>query len=239
MKILALESSAVAASAALCQDETLIAQTFLHTGLTHSQTLLPMAQRLLADCGLTVRDLDLVAVAAGPGSFTGLRIGVAAAKGLAWAAQLPCAGCSTLEAMAWNLAGFSGQVCAAMDARRHQVYNARFQVDGTAPQRLTPDRAIALEDLIEELQGVTTPQLVVGDGAQLCYDALTAAGIPARLAPPNLRQQTAWGVARQALELARAGQTVPPEALVPVYHRLSQAERERLAREKAAQHPTP
>lgn len=237
MKILALESSATAASVALCQEEELIAQSFLHTGLTHSQTLLPMAQRLLADCGLTVGDLDLIAVAAGPGSFTGLRIGVAAAKGLAWAAQLPCAGCSTLEAMAWNLAGFSGQVCAAMDARRHQVYNARFQVDGTAPRRLTPDRAIDLEDLIEELKGCDTPQLVVGDGAQLCYDALTAAGIPARLAPPNLRQQTAWGVARQALELARTGQTVSPEALVPVYHRLSQAERERLAREQQAPAP--
>lgn len=237
MKILALESSATAASVALCQGEELIAQSFLHTGLTHSQTLLPMAQRLLADCGLTVRDLDLIAVAAGPGSFTGLRIGVAAAKGLAWAAQLPCAGCSTLEAMAWSLAGFSGQVCAAMDARRHQVYNARFQVDGTAPRRLTPDRAIALEDLIEELKGCDTPQLVVGDGAQLCYDALTAAGIPARLAPPNLRQQTAWGVARQALELARTGQTVSPEVLVPVYHRLSQAERERLAREQQAPAP--
>lgn len=237
MKILALESSATAASVALCQEEELIAQSFLHTGLTHSQTLLPMAQRLLADCGLTVGDLDLIAVAAGPGSFTGLRIGVAAAKGLAWAAQLPCAGCSTLEAMAWNLAGFSGQVCAAMDARRHQVYNARFQVDGAAPRRLTPDRAIALEDLIEELKGCDTPQLVVGDGAQLCYDALTAAGIPARLAPPNLRQQTAWGVARQALELARTGQTVSPEALVPVYHRLSQAERERLAREQQAPAP--
>lgn len=234
MKILALESSATAASVALCQGEVLIAQSFLHTGLTHSQTLMPMAQRLLADCGLAVGDLDLIAVAAGPGSFTGLRIGVAAAKGLAWAAQLPCAGCSTLEAMAWNLAGFSGQVCAAMDARRHQVYNARFQVDGTAPRRLTPDRAIALADLIEELKGCDTPQLVVGDGAQLCYDALTAAGIPARLAPPNLRQQTAWGVARQALELARTGQTVSPEALVPVYHRLSQAERERLARETQA-----
>lgn len=232
MKILALESSATAASVALCQGEELIAQSFLHTGLTHSQTLLPMAQRLLDDCGLTVRDLDLIAVAAGPGSFTGLRIGVAAAKGLAWAAQLPCAGCSTLEAMAWSLAGFSGQVCAAMDARRHQVYNARFQVDGTAPRRLTPDRAIALEDLIEELKGCDTPQLVVGDGARLCCDALTAAGIPARLAPPNLRQQTAWGVARQALALAQGGQTVPPEALVPVYHRLSQAERERLAREQ-------
>lgn len=233
MKILALESSATAASAALCQDEALVAQTFLHTGLTHSQTLLPMVRDLLGACALTPEEVDLIAVAAGPGSFTGLRIGVATAKGLAWAAEKPCAGCSTLAAMAWNLAGFSGQVCAAMDARRHQIYNARFQVDGAAPRRLTPDRAIALEDLVAELQGTQIPQLVVGDGAQLCYEALTAAGIPARLAPPNLRLQSAWGVAREGLELARAGQLLTQEQLVPHYHRLSQAERERLARERA------
>ncbi len=233
MKILALESSATAASVALCEDEALIAQSFRDTGLTHSQTLLPMTEELLAHCGLTVADLDLIAVAAGPGSFTGLRIGVATAKGLAWAAQLPCAGCSTLEAMAWNLAGLDGELCAAMDARRHQVYNARFRAENGTITRLTEDRAIALEDLIEELRGTKTTQIVLGDGAQLCCEALTAAGIPARLAPPNLRQQTAWGVARLGLELAKAGRTVPPEELVPVYHRLSQAERERLAREKA------
>lgn len=238
MKILALESSAVAASAALCEDEMLLGQTYLHTGLTHSQTLLPMAADLLEQCGLKPQDLDLIAVAAGPGSFTGLRIGVAAAKGLAWAAELPCAGCSTLEAMAWSLAGFQGEVCAAMDARRHQVYNARFQVNGTAPHRLTPDRAIALADLVKELEGTSVPQIVVGDGAQLCYDALTAAGIPAILAPPNLRMQSAWGVARMGLELARTGQTVSPGELVPIYHRLSQAERERLEREEAAKKQT-
>lgn len=238
MKILALESSAVAASAALCEDEMLLGQTYLHTGLTHSQTLLPMAADLLEQCGLKPQDLDLIAVAAGPGSFTGLRIGVAAAKGLAWAAELPCAGCSTLEAMAWSLAGFHGEVCAAMDARRHQVYNARFQVNGTAPHRLTPDRAIALADLVKELEGTSVLQIVVGDGAQLCYDALTAAGIPAVLAPPNLRMQSAWGVARMGLELAQTGQTVSPGELVPVYHRLSQAERERLEREEAAKKQT-
>ena len=215
MKILALESSATAASVALCEDEALIAQSFRDTGLTHSQTLLPMTEELLAHCGLTVADLDLIAVAAGPGSFTGLRIGVATAKGLAWAAQLPCAGCSTLEAMAWNLAGLDGELCAAMDARRHQVYNARFRAENGTITRLTEDRAIALEDLIEELRGTKTTQIVLGDGARLCWEALTAAGIPARLAPPNLRQQTAWGVARLGLELAKAGQTVPPEELVP------------------------
>ena len=233
MKILALESSATAASAALCEDERLIAQSFRDTGLTHSQTLLPMTEELLAHCGLAVSDLDLIAVAAGPGSFTGLRIGVATAKGLAWAAELPCAGCSTLEAMAWSLAGFDGEICAAMDARRHQVYNARFRAENGRILRLTEDRAVSLEDLIEELRGTETVQTVMGDGAKLCCDALAAAGIPARLAPPNLRQQTAWGVARLGLELAREGKTVPPGALVPVYHRLSQAERERLAREKA------
>ena len=125
-----------------------------------------------------------------------------------------------------------------MDARRHQVYNARFQVNGTAPHRLTPDRAIALADLVKELEGTSVPQIVVGDGAQLCYDALTAAGIPAVLAPPNLRMQSAWGVARMGLELARTGQTVSPGELVPIYHRLSQAERERLEREEAAKKQT-
>ena len=231
MKILALESSAVAASVALCEDETLIAQAFQNTGLTHSQTLLPLAEDLLKNCGLTMADMDLIAVAEGPGSFTGLRIGVAAAKGLAWGGELPCAGCSTLESMAWNLAGFEGEVCVAMDARRKQVYNARFRVDGEQPHRLTPDRAIALEDLIAELQGTETTQIIVGDGAKLCYDALTAAGIPAKLAPPNLRMQSAWGVARLALEKARKGQTITANELAPVYHRLSQAERERLERE--------
>ena len=231
MKILALESSAVAASVALCEDETLIAQAFQNTGLTHSQTLLPLAEDLLKNCGLTMADMDLIAVAEGPGSFTGLRIGVAAAKGLAWGGELPCAGCSTLESLAWNLSGFEGEVCVAMDARRKQVYNARFRVDGAQPHRLTPDRAISLEDLIAELQGTETTQIIVGDGAKLCYDALTAAGIPAKLAPPNLRMQSAWGVARLALEKARKGQTITANDLAPVYHRLSQAERERLERE--------
>ena len=238
MLILAFETSAKAASAALLEDGKLLGESYQNTGLTHSQTLMVMAENLLHQCGKTVNDVNAVAVAAGPGSFTGVRIGVAAAKGFAWGREVPCYGVSTLEAMAWSLAGFQGEVCAAMDARRHQVYNARFQVNGTAPHRLTPDRAIALADLVKELEGTSVPQIVVGDGAQLCYDALTAAGIPAVLAPPNLRMQSAWGVARMGLELARTGQTVSPGELVPVYHRLSQAERERLEREEAAKKQT-
>ena len=236
VKILALESSAVAASAALCEDETLIAQAFQNSGLTHSQTLLPMVEHLLQGCSLTPADLDLIAVAAGPGSFTGLRIGVATAKGLAWAAQRPCAGCSTLESMAWNLAGFSGQVCAAMDARRHQIYNARFQVDGQCPRRLTPDRAISLTDLAEELRDDPRPKTVVGDGGAMCYEALQAAGIACRLAPPHLVMQSAASVALAAEEIARNGGLITAQALQPVYLRPPQAERLRDRQQKAKSH---
>lgn len=231
MKILAVESSAVAGSVALCEDEILIAQSFQKTGLTHSQTLLPMVEVLLSSCGLSLEEIDLLGVAAGPGSFTGLRIGVSLIKGLAWANEITCAACSTLESMAWNSVGLEGELCVAMDARRGQIYNARFNSNGEIVCRLTPDRAIALEDLSCELQGTKRTQWIVGDGASLCFEHLQKSGIPARLAPPNLRLQSAWGVARAALELLRKGETVSGEMLEPTYLRLSQAERERLERE--------
>ena len=234
MKILALESSALAASAAVSQDGELIGQSWQRTGLTHSRTLLPLCRDLLKNCGLSLEEMDVVAVAAGPGSFTGLRIGVAAAKGLAWPGDKPCAGVSTLEAMCWPLAHLEGDLCAVMDARRHQVYNARFQARGGILHRLCPDRALSLEELAEELQTRKKPQLLVGDGAGLCYNELTKRGLPVELAPPHLRWQSAWGVARAAEELARAGELVSAAQLAPVYHRLSQAERERLAREQGA-----
>ena len=232
MKLLALESSATACSVALCEDERLIAQTFQNSGLTHSRTLMPMAESLLAQCGQTLADVDVVAVAAGPGSFTGLRIGVSTAKGLAWAGNKPCAPCSTLESMAWQMAHMDGIIIAAMDARRNQVYNAVFRaVDGRL-ERLSPDRAIGLEELEWELTGLEGAKVLVGDGAQLCYDAWQARMPELRLAPVHLRWQSAWGVARAALELVRADGLVSGEQLIPVYHRLSQAERERLAKEQ-------
>jgi tRNA threonylcarbamoyladenosine biosynthesis protein TsaB len=229
MKLLALESSAVAASVALCEDEELIAQSFQHSGLTHSRTLLPMARDLLNNCGVSLHDVDLIAVAAGPGSFTGLRIGVATAKGLAWAEDKPCCGVSTLEAMAWNVAHVDGVVCCAMDARRKQVYNALFEARDGRLLRLTEDRAIGAEAVFEEENGKKV-NLLVGDGAKLCYNVASEAGLHPRLAPPHLLYQSAWGVARAALEQARRGETTSAEALVPVYLRLSQAERERLER---------
>lgn len=232
MKILALESSALAASAAVCENEALVAQAFQNAGLTHSRTLMPMVESMLKNAGLSLHEMEVIAVAAGPGSFTGLRIGVAAAKGLAWPGDIPCAGVSTLEAMGWSLAHLEGaDICAVMDARRREVYNARFEIKGGVPVRLTPDRAIALSVLEEELRKSGREQVLVGDGALLCYAGLTGAGLPARLAPPHLRMQAAWGVARAALELARQNRLIAPAELEPVYHRLSQAERERLLRE--------
>ena len=234
MKILALESSATACSAALCEDEQLLAQAWQNSGLTHSCTLLPMVEDMLKSCGAALNEVDVVAVAAGPGSFTGLRIGVATAKGLAWPGSKPCAPCSTLESMAWPLAHLEDTVIVcAMDARRKQVYNALFLADGEKLQRLSPDRAIGLEELGEELKKIGKKKIVVGDGAKLCYNTLTEQGIDLVLAPEHLRMQGAWGVARAAVELIRSGALVPGADLVPVYHRLSQAERERLEKEKA------
>ena len=233
MKIIALESSAVTASVAVCEDEVLLAQSFQNSGLTHSATLMPMVADLLKNAGMTLQEMDVVAVAAGPGSFTGVRIGVAAAKGLAWPGDKPCAPCSTLESMAWQVAHMEGEICAVMDARRHQVYAARFLGTGEGLVRLSQDRAVSLEELADEAKKSGKAQILVGDGAALCYNAFEAAGIDARMAPPHLLRQTAWGVAREGLELARAGQLLTPEQLVPHYHRLSQAERERLARERA------
>lgn len=232
MKILALETSAVTASVAVTEDERLLAQYFQNSGLTHSATLMPMAADLLKNTGLTLDEIDVIAVTVGPGSFTGVRIGVAAAKGLAWPGDKPCAPCSTLESMAWQIVHMDGEVCAVMDARRKQVYNARFRAEGGALTRLSEDRAIGLDELTEEVKKSGNLQILVGDGAELCYNAFSAAGIPVRMAPPHLIYQTAWGAARAALKLARLGKLVSAAQMAPQYHRLSQAERERLERER-------
>lgn len=227
MKILALETSAVAASAAVCEDNNLIAQNFQRTGLTHSATLMPMVESMLNNAGIKLEEIDVIAVASGPGSFTGLRIGVSTAKGLAWAENKPCASVSTLEAMAWQLSGMDGMICTAMDARRQQIYNALFEMKDGVLSRLTPDRAISLEDLQKELENTKKTQIIVGDGAQLCYNALKECGTSVKMAPPHLLYQTAWGVARAALEQIRNNTLTDSAGLIPNYHRLSQAERER------------
>ena len=233
MMILALESSATACSVALTRDGELIAHAYQHSGLTHSRTLLPMVNNVLTSCGESMEHVDVVAVAAGPGSFTGLRIGVATAKGLAWAGDKDCAPCSTLESMAWPLAHMEGKVIVcAMDARRSQVYNAIFLAKDGKLERLSEDRAISLADLAQELKNIENEKIVVGDGAKLCYNVVSEMGIALTLAPEHLRMQSGWGVARAAQELADKGQLIKGEQLNAVYHRLSQAERERMEKQK-------
>ena len=233
MMILALESSATACSVALTRDGNVLAQAFQHSGLTHSRTLLPMVNNVLTSCGESMEHVDVVAVAAGPGSFTGLRIGVATAKGLAWPEDKDCAACSTLESMAWPLAHMEGKVIVcAMDARRSQVYNAIFLAKDGKLERLSEDRAISLADQAQELKNIENEKIVVGDGAKLCYNTMYEMGIPMTLAPEHLRMQSGWGVARAAQELAEKGQLIKGEQLNAVYHRLSQAERERMEKQK-------
>ncbi|MBQ6851607.1 MAG: tRNA (adenosine(37)-N6)-threonylcarbamoyltransferase complex dimerization subunit type 1 TsaB [Oscillospiraceae bacterium] len=234
MLILAFETSAKAASVALMDDTKLLGEVYQNTGLTHSQTLLRMAQDLMESCGYTPKQIEAVAVAAGPGSFTGVRIGVAAAKGFAWGAELPCCGVSTLEAMARNMGVQEGFVLPVMDARREQVYTALFEAQDGTLARITEDRAISLRQLEEELKKLTKPIFLVGDGSVLCYNMLkeTVCGL---ICPPEHRMhQRAAGVALAGLEMLAEGKSCDAGALTPNYLRLSQAERERLERQQKA-----
>ena len=230
MKILAIETSAKSVSAAVVEGGVPLASAYQNMGLTHSRTLMPLVDGMLYADGLRVQDMDLLAAANGPGSFTGLRIGVSALKGLAWALEKPCCGVSTLAAMARNLAHMEGLIICAMDARRNQVYNALFLAQDGVLTRQCPDRAIGLAELVEEIKNRPEPKFVVGDGAGLCYNYLLEQDVPCRMAPPQLVMQNAVGVALAAEEMAAAGQVTTARNLVPVYLRLSQAERERLAR---------
>ena len=232
MLTLAFETSAKAASVALTENGKLLAESYQNTGLTHSQTLMVMAEDLLKQAGKAVADITQVAVAKGPGSFTGIRIGVAAAKGFAWGRELPCYGVSTLEAMAESLGIYQGYVCPCMDARRQQVYNALFYVNAGTIQRITGDRAVSLAELAEELKTLEEPVFLVGDGSNLCYNSLSGQ-VPGLVLPPEHRiHQRAIGVALLAEKKAASGISGDGNTLTPNYLRLSQAERERMEREK-------
>ena len=229
MLLLTFETSAKAASVALFEGEKLLGESYQNTGLTHSQTLMVMAQDLIKQCGYTPADITHTAVAAGPGSFTGVRIGVAAAKGFAWGKEIPCYGVSTLEAMALGLGIWDGTVVCAMDARRSQVYNAVFQVERGVLTRISEDRAIALADLKTELERIDGPVYLVGDGAALTHRTLTE--LPLILPPEWKQHQRAVGVGLAALAAIAQGEAGDAAALAPNYLRLSQAERERLEKE--------
>ena len=233
MLILAFETSAKSCSAAIHDGKSLLAESYQNSGLTHSQTLMVMAEDLLKVCGKSAADVTHLAAAAGPGSFTGIRIGVSAAKGFAWGAEKPVYGVSTLESMALGLGVWSGYVCCCMDARRNQVYNAIFLVEQGKLTRISEDRAIALSDLKEELAHLDGPICLVGDGAALAHKTLSQ-DIPELILPPEHRQhQRAGGVALAALVAMERGENADGAALQPNYLRLSQAERERMEKLQA------
>ena len=230
MKLLALESSALAASAAVTEDEKVLSEVFCNVGLTHSVTLLDLCDKALALAGASVADIDAIAVAAGPGSFTGVRIGIAAVKGLADGAGKPVMGVSTLEAMAYSVPFAAARICPVMDARRSQVYNALFGCENGILVRLTPDRAISIEELAADISDGET--VLIGDGADKVYAELSGRIPGLYLAPPGVRFQHASSVAAAALAARRAGAEWQTSAgLVPAYLRLSQAERERKEKE--------
>lgn len=227
MKILSLECSAGPASAAVLEDGNVLAHSYINRKITHSQTLLPMVSEVLSRTETEVFDLDGIAVSAGPGSFTGIRIGISAVKGLAAPNGLPCVGVSTLSCMAENLRGFDGIVCAVMDARCNQVYNALFRVENGVITRLCDDRAVGCEELANELQAkhYELPIYLVGDGAKLFYRfSENIDGV--RLCREPLLYQNAVGVGLAALPDFKNGKTVSADKLLPIYLRLSQAERE-------------
>jgi tRNA threonylcarbamoyladenosine biosynthesis protein TsaB len=225
MLILSLDSSAVAGSVALCDGERLLCEYTVNLGNTHSETILPMIESILKISGYTTDDIDIFACSEGPGSFTGIRIGAATVKGLAFSLGKPVIGVSTLEALAYNLLGFDGIICPVMNARRGQVYNAVFDA---GLNRLTEDRAIAASDLAAELAGKRV--YLCGDGTKVAL----AGGVDAIAAPERLLHQSAFSVAQCALKKYNEGVRTTDTELSPVYLRLPQAERVRLEKESGS-----
>lgn len=228
MKILALDSTAKVASVALCEDGNLLGEYTVNNGNTHSETLLPMIEAMLKLLDLTIDDIDAFAVAQGPGSFTGVRIGTATIKGLAFGSEKPCVGVSTLEALARNPAIDNGLVCPVMNARRNQVYTALFRATNGKLERLMPDSAIAITELDEILTQYDEPVILCGDGYQITTELLTH---PVTPLAERLRYQSAFNVALCAIDAIARGEVTTDQALAPTYLRLSQAERERNERE--------
>ena len=221
MKILSVDTSATAASVALSEEGKLIGETFINTSLTHSQTLIPMVEQLLNNTKTEISDIDAIAVNAGPGSFTGVRIGVAAVKGLAFANNIPCVPVSTLESMAYNFLSTDCIVCAVMDARCSQVYNALFEIKNGVVTRLCDDRALK-----NELLSVDGRIIIAGDGTDITCKYIGNEIKNAESAPVNLKYQRASSTALVGFEMINNGQTVSAQELMPVYLRLPQAQRE-------------
>ncbi len=229
MKILAFDSTAKAASVAVCEDERLLGLYTVDNGLTQSELLMPMAENLLHSLKLSFSDIELLAAAVGPGSFTGVRIGVSLVKGIAFGRDIPCAAVSTLEALAENISTLRGILVPAMDARRGQVYTAIFTSDGVGAKRITEDAAISTEELAERLKGYGEEKIYLsGDGYEVARRALEKSGIHTENTPELLITENAYSIAKVALRKYKRGEYVRDLEYAPTYLRLPQAERERL-----------
>lgn len=235
MRILAIESSGKAASLMVYGDGGPEAHAFQNRGFTHSQTLMPMLDSMLQNAGMTLGDMDYIAAARGPGSFTGLRIGLSLAKGLSFGSGLPVIGISSLEALANSIHAESGIICCCMDARRNELYNAIFKAGRDGPERLCADRAVPAAEIAGEIknlpENLTKAIICIGDGANICYTCLEEIGVKAQLPGAEHMTQNALGVAKAAYRILSDQKTAADDmrdtAANPVYLRLSQAERER------------
>lgn len=233
MIVLAFDGTAKCASCAVLRDDVCLGEYNIDNGLTQSELLLPMAESLLKSLRLSFADVDMYATSVGPGSFTGVRIGAALVKGLAFGRDIPCEGVSTLEALAENANGLTGIIVPAMDARRGQVYTAIFRSSESGIERLTEDMAISLTELAERLKEFAGDNIyITGDGYEVARKSLTEAGLRIETTPTLLRNENAASVARAALKKFRAGASETDKELSPTYLRLPQAERERLERMK-------
>lgn len=230
MNILAIDTTASPVSAALLSDGRLLGEFYLNIKTTHSQTLMPIVSSLLSSTGTDINDIDVFAVNAGPGSFTGVRIGVACVKGMAMPLDKPCAQVSTLEATAYSMPYADGIVCAVMDARCNQVYNALFRLDDGKAERITDDRALSIDELAEDLTNYDETVYLTGDGADICSKAFADRLPNVVLTPVNIRYQHAYGTAAAAEKMAAENRLCTAAQLMPIYLRLPQAERELKAR---------
>lgn len=232
MKILSLDSTATVCSVAVCEDTKLLTEISVNTGNTHSENLLVAVEQGLKFAGCDIDDIELFSCSVGPGSFTGVRIGAATIKGLAFGKNKPCIAVSTLEALANNLICFEGIICPVMNARRGQVYNAVFQCKDGSITRLCPDRALSIEELDIELcdkyDGCNI--YLCGDGYDITKSGIARAKIGNT--PYRLTLQNAYSVATVALKMYKDGIIVSDEQLTATYLRMSQAERERQEKTK-------
>lgn len=236
MIILSFDSTAKAASVAVCDGEKLLALYNIDNGLTQSELLLPMAENMLKCLGLGFDDVELLACSVGPGSFTGVRIGVSLVKGIAFGKNIPCVAVSTLDELAENLSGLDGIIVPVMDARRQQVYTATYRGKDGQLDKLTDDRAIAISDLAEELKQFNDePIYLSGDGYDVAKRTLTSLGIKVNDTPALLISESAYSVAKIAARKYEAGDVMTDLEIAPTYLRMPQAERERLERLKAEQ----